>query len=132
MEPTRIYVKPLLGVFNDFDVHGLAHITGGGLTENIPRVLPPGLVANIDLESWELPPIFAWLAERGPIAPLELLRTFNCGIGMAVIVAAEDAKDISTALSAAGETILEIGEIGEPRANGGLVYSGQLGNLGEK
>lgn len=111
LEPTRIYVKPLLEVIARFEVHGLAHITGGGLTENLPRVLPDGLVAEIDLAAWACPPIFAWLAERGPVEPAELLKTFNCGIGMVVAVPAAAAAAIASALSAAGETVSVIGGV---------------------
>ncbi len=125
LEPTRIYVKPLLEVIARFEVHGLAHITGGGLTENLPRVLPHGLVAELDLAAWTCPPIFAWLAEHGPVAPAELLKTFNCGIGMVIAVAAADAESIAAALSAAGETVSVIGAVnagnGEP-----VQYRGEL------
>jgi len=111
LEPTRIYVRSLLGVIVRYEIHGLAHITGGGITENLPRVLPPGLTANIDLGSWPLPEVFTWLAATGPVEHAELLRTFNCGIGMIVVVAADDAAAISTALAAAGESVFEIGRI---------------------
>jgi len=112
LEPTRIYVKALLSVVRNHDIHGLAHITGGGLSENIPRVLPPGTVANVDLDAWEVPAVFKWLAKTGPIEGSELLRTFNCGIGMAVIAPPDSVHAVSTALTRAGETVFEIGEIG--------------------
>ncbi len=118
LEPTRIYVQALLEVIARFDIHGLAHITGGGLTENLPRVLPAGLVAELDLAAWTCPPIFAWLAERGPVVPAELLKTFNCGIGMVVAVPAADAEAIAAALRETGETVTVIGSVtagsGEP------------------
>lgn len=125
LEPTRIYVKPLLEVMARFEIHGLAHITGGGLTENLPRVLPDGLVADLDLAAWACPPIFAWLAERGPVAPAELLKTFNCGIGMVVAVPATAAEAIAGALREAGETVTVIGEV---RADRGapVQYRGAL------
>lgn len=124
MEPTRIYVKPLLQVLAEFDIHGLAHITGGGITENLPRSMPAGTSAGIDLSSWVLPTIFELLADAGPIEPQELLRTFNCGIGMAVIVPQPDAAGIISALSQLGEGVFEIGEIGA--GSSGVNYSGTL------
>jgi phosphoribosylformylglycinamidine cyclo-ligase len=111
LEPTRIYVKPLLALMRQFDIRGLAHITGGGITENLPRILPSGLSATIDLQSWTPPPVFAWLAATGPITETELLRTFNCGIGMIVVVAEGDAAAISAALSELGESVYHIGGI---------------------
>ena len=125
MEPTRIYVKPLLQVLSQFDVHGLAHITGGGLTENLPRTMPPGTSASIDLDSWELPAIFELLAEAGPIEPQELLRTFNCGIGMAVIVPHDQAVAVSTALNQLGESVFNIGEV-SVGSSGEVNYRGSL------
>ncbi len=127
LEPTRIYVKSLLKVIARFEVHGLAHITGGGLTENLPRVLPHGLIAELDLAAWTCPPIFAWLAEHGPVVPAELLKTFNCGIGMVVVVPVGAAESIAAALRAAGETVNVIGSIsagsGEPvQYRGGLRF----------
>jgi phosphoribosylaminoimidazole synthetase len=125
LEPTRIYVKPLLDVIARFEIHGLAHITGGGLTENLPRVLPDGLVAELDLAAWTRPPIFAWLAERGPVEPAELLKTFNCGIGMVVAVPATAAEAVAAALREAGETVTAVGNVaagtGEP-----VQYRGKL------
>ncbi|MDA0820839.1 MAG: phosphoribosylformylglycinamidine cyclo-ligase [Proteobacteria bacterium] len=127
LEPTRIYVKPLLRVIADFDVHALAHITGGGLTENIPRVLPAGTVAHIDLDTWQLPAVFLWLARTGPVEPTELLRTFNCGIGMIMIVPANDAAEISNRLTELGENVFAIGEIGEGVPTE-VIYRGKLFN----
>lgn len=111
MAPTRIYVKSLLPLLRDGRVKGLAHITGGGLLENIPRVLPAGMHARIDADAWPLPRLMAFLQAHGRIEPEELARTFNCGIGMAVIVAAERADAVAAALQAAGETVHRIGSI---------------------
>ena len=111
MEPTRIYVKPLLKLIEALPVKGMAHITGGGLTENIPRVLPEGVTAELKRGSWSIPPLFGWMQEQGNIAEDEMLRTFNCGIGMAVIVAAEDAERATALLAAEGEQVSRIGVI---------------------
>ena len=111
MAPTRIYVKPLLKLMQTLRVKGMAHITGGGLTENIPRVLPEGLTAELDKNSWQLPLLFQWLQQQGNIASDEMYRTFNCGIGMAVIVAAEHAEAAANLLQAEGEQVHTIGRI---------------------
>lgn len=111
MAPTRIYVKPLLKLMQTMPVTGMAHITGGGLTENIPRVLPEGLTAVLDKNSWQLPPLFQWLQKQGNIEDAEMYRTFNCGIGMAVIVAAENAEAAARLLQAEGEQVFAIGRI---------------------
>jgi phosphoribosylformylglycinamidine cyclo-ligase len=111
LEPTRIYVKPLLGLIRDGLVHGLAHITGGGLLENIPRVLPEGCRAEIDARAWEFPPLFALLQEGGAIAAQEMARTFNCGIGMVAIVGAADADAVIAGLRQSGEEARLIGTI---------------------
>jgi phosphoribosylformylglycinamidine cyclo-ligase len=111
IEPTRIYVHPLLPVVRSGNIHGLAHITGGGLLENVPRVLPNGLHATIDADSWPLPCLMAFLQAQGNIEPEEMARTFNCGIGMAVIVADADSDVVSDALRQAGETVYRIGRI---------------------
>ena len=123
LAPTRIYVKPLLAVFRELPgaVKGLAHITGGGLTENVPRILGAGLVARIDAQSWPLPPLFKWLQAAGELGQKELHRVFNCGIGMVVVVAEKDAETVSARLAQAGETVYRIGKIdrckqGEARA----------------
>ncbi|NWN90855.1 phosphoribosylformylglycinamidine cyclo-ligase [Marinobacter adhaerens] len=111
MAPTRIYVKNLLQLMREVDVSALSHITGGGLPENIPRVLPRGLVATIDTASWELPPVFQWLQEAGGVASEEMYRTFNCGIGMVVCVP-ESQKDLALdTLRALGEKAWQVGEI---------------------
>jgi phosphoribosylformylglycinamidine cyclo-ligase len=111
MEPTRIYVKPLLKLIEALPVKGMAHITGGGLTENIPRVLPEGVTAELKRGSWTIPPLFGWMQQQGNIAEDEMLRTFNCGIGMVVIVSAEDAERASALLAAEGEQVFRIGVI---------------------
>jgi phosphoribosylformylglycinamidine cyclo-ligase len=111
LTPTRIYVKPLLELFKKVDVHALAHITGGGLPENLPRVLPKGCRAVIDSASWQRPAIFDWLQQQGKIADSEMYRTFNCGIGMALVVAADQAETAMAELRAAGEEVTQIGII---------------------
>ncbi len=121
LEPTRIYVKPLLGLIRQMPVKGMAHITGGGLVENLPRVLPEAVKAVIARSSWPMPPLFQWLQREGKVADAEMHRVFNCGIGMAVVVAAEHADAAVHALSGAGETVFRVGRIearkaGEPQA----------------
>jgi len=111
MAPTSIYVKPLLPLVRAGRLHAMAHITGGGLLENIPRVLPDGLHARIDADLWPQPRLMAFLQAQGNIEPAEMARTFNCGIGMALVVAPEDADDVTAALTDAGETIHRIGAI---------------------
>jgi len=118
LTPTRIYVRACLAAIRAGGVHALAHITGGGLTENVPRVLPAHLAAEIDGGAWPLPPVFAWLAAEGRVPAAEMLRTFNCGIGMAVIVAPDRAEALAAVLAEHGETVFRIGRI-VPRAAGG-------------
>jgi len=115
LAPTRIYVKPLLALYRQFDIHALAHITGGGLTENVPRVLPAGSRAVIDTHSWQQPAIFNWLQQHGRVEAHEMYRTFNCGIGMVVCVADSDVDAVIAQLNAAGEVAQRIGHI-EPGA----------------
>jgi phosphoribosylformylglycinamidine cyclo-ligase len=111
MAPTRIYVKSLLQLVKEVDVRALSHITGGGLPENIPRVLPDGTIAAIDTSSWKLPPVFEWLKNAGGVASEEMYRTFNCGIGMVVCVPANQ-KDLALdTLAALGETAWQLGII---------------------
>lgn len=117
MEPTRIYVKQVLNVLQKVKIKGMAHITGGGLVENIPRVLPETVKCEIDAGSWKRPAIFDWLQEKGGITDHEMHRVFNNGIGMAVVVAAEDAEKAAEAFRAEGETVYRIGTI-TPRAEG--------------
>ena len=111
LAPTRIYVKPLLSLINNIDIHAMAHITGGGLLENIPRVLPENTNASLNANNIELPAIFKWLQENGNVETHEMYRTFNCGIGMTVIVDASDADTAIAELTAAGETVWQIGTI---------------------
>ncbi|MCW8839925.1 MAG: phosphoribosylformylglycinamidine cyclo-ligase [Gammaproteobacteria bacterium] len=111
LAPTRIYVKPLLSLIEQVDVHSLCHITGGGLPENLPRVLPAGCRAVIDGKAWQRPAIFDWLQQQGNIADAEMYRTFNCGIGMVVVVPADQAQGAIAQLNAAGEQAVVIGSI---------------------
>ena len=111
--PTRLYVKPILAALEKFEIKGMAHITGGGLTENIPRVLPENCVAQIDAQSWPLPKLFQWLQQAGNVEQQEMYRTFNCGIGMAVIVPAEQADAAQAFLAGQGETVYRLGTIRE-------------------
>lgn len=111
LEPTRIYVKPLLELIKQVPVHAMAHITGGGITENLPRVLPEGLSASINLNAWQFPTIFQWLQEKGNITQADMLTTFNCGIGMIVCVAAEDEAATIACLIEQGEQAFGVGEI---------------------
>jgi len=111
MAPTRIYVKPLLGLIPKVAVHGLAHITGGGLVENIPRVLPGGLEVVLDRKAWRRDAVFDWLQQQGNVADAEMHRVFNCGIGMTVHVAAGDADRAIAILREAGQEALVIGEV---------------------
>ncbi len=123
LAPTRVYVKPCLAAIRAGGVHGLAHITGGGLTENLPRVLPADLGAEIDLAAWDLPPVFAWMQKAGGIAEGEMLKTFNCGIGMVLVVEAARAEAVSDILTSEGETVIPLGHITK---GAGIRYSGTL------
>ena len=123
LAPTRLYVKQALAAIRAGGVHALAHVTGGGLTENPPRVLPDGLACEFDLGAWDLPPVFRWLARTANMSMPELLKTFNCGIGMIAVVAASEAEALATLLRAEGETVYQIGRI-VPGA--GVIYQGQL------
>ena len=111
MAPTRIYVKPLLGLIRELEVHGLAHITGGGLIENIPRVIPDGLEVVLERKSWRREPVFEWLQRQGQVEAAEMYRVFNCGIGMTVQVAPQDADRALAFLRDAGQEALIIGEV---------------------
>lgn len=128
LEPTRIYVRPLLPLVQSRRIQGLAHITGGGLLENLPRVLPEGCHSVLDNDSWDLPAIFSALQEGGSVAPEEMARTFNCGIGMAVIVRRDDWQAVAEALQEAGETVHRIGRI-EPGVRG-CTIRGSAGRWG--
>ncbi|MBN8293231.1 phosphoribosylformylglycinamidine cyclo-ligase [Rhodobacter sp. NTK016B] len=123
LAPTRLYVRPVLGAIKAGGVHALAHITGGGLTENLPRVLPDGLGAKIDLGAWELPPVFRWLAKHAELEEAELLKTFNAGIGMILAVDAERADDLEALLIGAGEIVSRLGHVVEGE---GVAYTGSL------
>eukprot|EP00873_Tetraselmis_striata_P045734 jgi/Tetstr1/465998/TSEL_010589.t1 len=128
MTPTRIYVKSLLAALKAGPgIKALAHITGGGLPENLPRVLPDTLAARIDLTALSVPPVFGWLASTGGVAQSEMLRTFNCGVGMVVAVSADTAEAVAEVLRAEGETVSRIGTL-EPRAAGGdaVIFDGAL------
>ncbi len=115
MAPTHLYVKPVLAVLKDFgkQIKGLAHITGGGLLDNVPRILQPGLQARLHRDAWQMPKLFSWLQEQGGVADTEMHRVFNCGIGMVAVVPAAQAEAISQALRAQGETVYQLGEIAE-------------------
>ena len=111
MAPTRIYVKPLLSLMAELPVKGMAHITGGGLTGNVPRVLPAGMRAVLRQSEWTRPALFDWLQREGQVAEDEMHRVFNCGIGMVVVVHAQDADRAMARLRESGETVFRIGEI---------------------
>ena len=123
LAPTRLYVKSTLAAIRAGGVHALAHITGGGLTENLPRVLPDGMGADIDLNSWELPPVFKWLTATAGMEEAELLKTFNAGLGMVLAVSADRADEIAALLVAEGETVARIGQV---TAGTGVSYTGSL------
>lgn len=126
LEPTRIYVRPILKAIREtHGIKALAHITGGGFPENIPRVLPKDFAAELDLNEIDVPPVFSWLAKTGGVAPAEMMRTFNCGIGMVTVVAAGQAAQVAAVLQAAGETVTPIGRI-VPRRDAGVIYRGAL------
>lgn len=123
LAPTRLYVKQALAAVRAGGVHALAHITGGGLTENPPRVVPEGLACEIDLSSWQLPPVFRWLAKTANMSQPELLKTFNCGIGMIAFVDQSRAAALADLFREQGETVVELGRVVKGE---GVVYKGQL------
>jgi len=124
MAPTRIYVKPMLALMEKLAVKGMAHITGGGITGNLPRCLPENVAARVNPASWTRPQLFDWLQKAGNVEPEEMLRTFNCGIGLAVVVAAADAAAAMAQLQASGETVWQIGEIvARPEGAEQVVYT---------
>ena len=130
LTPTRIYVKACLAAIRETNaVKGLAHITGGGFPDNIPRILPKGLGARIDLARVAVPAVFQWLASEGSIAESEMLRTFNCGIGMIVVASPEKADAVVKAFTRAGETVVMLGDITSARGDTSVAYDGKL-NLG--
>jgi phosphoribosylformylglycinamidine cyclo-ligase len=123
LAPTRLYVKQCLAAVKAGGVHALAHITGGGLTENLPRVLPEGMGAEIDLNAWELPAVFKWLADTASISEPEMLKTFNCGVGMILSVSADQADALKALLEEQGETVYNLGSV---VAGEGVSYKGAL------
>lgn len=127
LTPTKIYVKSLLTAIRETNaIKALAHITGGGFPENIPRVLPKNLAAQIDLSAINVPAVFSWLAQTGNVAPQEMLRTFNCGIGMIVVVSEQHAEQVTQILQQQGESVITLGRMIE-RETEGVIYQGQLG-----
>jgi len=124
LAPTRIYVKPLLSLLRELPVHGMAHITGGGLTENLPRILPQEMRACIDLDSWQRPVLFDWIQSHGAITARELLRTFNCGVGMVVCIPAEDTRRACDLLTQAGERAWPVGRIETTEGGPEVVFAG--------
>ncbi|TVR09873.1 MAG: phosphoribosylformylglycinamidine cyclo-ligase [Salinarimonadaceae bacterium] len=128
LEPTRIYVKPLLSAIRATGaIKALAHITGGGFTENIPRVLADGLGARLDLGAIHLPPVFGWLARAGGVAEAEMLRTFNCGVGMIVVVSETDVEAVAAALADAGEAPFVLGRVTSRGEGARVTFEGSLG-----
>jgi phosphoribosylformylglycinamidine cyclo-ligase len=123
LTPTRLYVKQALAAVRAGGVHALAHITGGGLTENLPRVLPEDMGATIDLDTWTLPAVFAWMRELGGMNDAEMLKTFNCGIGMILVVSADEADALEALLTEQGESVFRIGTVTDQP---GVAYSGKL------
>ena len=123
LSPTRLYVKQALAAVRAGGVHALAHITGGGITENPPRVVPEALACEIDLSAWQLPPVFRWLAQTAAMSEPELLKTFNCGIGMMLVVDAAREGDITALLAGMGESVTRIGRITQGQ---GVIYKGKL------
>ena len=111
IEPTKIYVKSILSLIENHSVHAISHITGGGLLENIPRVLPQHLAAKLDTNSWQMPEIFQWLQKQGNIESNEMYRVLNCGVGMVVVVPQEESKTVIAKLNELGESAWLIGEV---------------------
>jgi len=127
LEPTRIYVKSVLrAIRNTHGIKALAHITGGGFPDNIPRVLPAEFSAELDLDTIDVPPVFSWLAKTGGVEANEMMRTFNCGIGMVMVVASGQAAQVAAVLQEAGEKVEPIGRI-VPRRDAGVIYRGTIG-----
>jgi phosphoribosylformylglycinamidine cyclo-ligase len=122
LEPTKIYVKPLLSLLDQVPVHAFAHITGGGITENLPRVLPTGICAQVNLSSWEFPAIFKWLQQQGKVPLADMLTTFNCGIGMIVLVPADQEHAALRYLEKSGENAFPLGELVESEGKPQVIY----------
>jgi phosphoribosylaminoimidazole synthetase len=126
LEPTRIYVKPVLqATRNTHGIKALAHITGGGFPDNLPRILPHDYAAEIDLDAIDIPPVFSWLARTGGVEDREMLRTFNCGVGMVAVVAAGQAAQVAAVLKQAGETVLPVGRV-VARREAGVAFLGSM------
>ena len=126
LEPTRIYVRSVLkAIRSTHGIKALAHITGGGFPDNIPRVLPKDFSAELDLETIDVPPVFSWLAKTGGVTPEEMMRTFNCGIGMVIVVASGQAAQVAAVLQESGETVTPLGRI-VPRRASGVIYRGEI------
>jgi phosphoribosylformylglycinamidine cyclo-ligase len=123
LEPTRIYCRQILGVLQSVDIKGMAHITGGGLLENVHRMFPDDVVGEIDRDAWPRPAIFSWLQRAGNVAEREMQRTFNCGIGFVIVVDANHAERAATLLAAQGETVHRIGRV---RARNGAEAQTQI------
>ena len=126
LAPTRIYVRSLLATIARHDIKGLAHITGGGITDNLPRVLPPEVHAEIDLDAWTLPPVFEWLRTQGPVEAHEMLRTFNCGLGMLAVVSAGEVPAVLASLEQEGEQACVVGRIAAGGDGERVRYLGRL------
>lgn len=124
LTPTRVYVEPALAVARAGVARSMAHITGGGLAENVPRALPDGLAAKIDAAAWPLPPVFGWLRDTGVLSPRDLARTFNCGIGLVAVVPREVARDAEALMLAKGETVYRIGSVVEAAEGERIVFEG--------
>ncbi len=127
IEPTRLYVKSVLNVLKNVPVNGMSHITGGGLSENIPRVIPDDLMANINLDSWQLPPIFEWMQGKANLDDTNMLRTFNCGIGFVLIVNPDDVDTATALLEQNGEKVIVLGSILKSSDKSKISFSGKLG-----
>jgi phosphoribosylformylglycinamidine cyclo-ligase len=123
LEPTKIYVKSVLALQDQIKIKALSHITGGGLIENLPRVMPENMQANIDGQSWEMPAIFKWLQQNGNIQQREMYRTFNCGIGMVLVIAEQDAEQAKSILTDLGEEVIVLGNMSEKTAEEQVVIS---------
>ena len=123
LTPTRLYVKPCLKLLESCEVHAFAHITGGGLSENLPRVLGAGQGIEIDLDAWDVPPMFQWIMKEGRIAEAEMLKTLNCGIGMCVVVPAQHKDHAKAVLTESGERVYELGQVTD---GSGVSYKGRF------
>lgn len=125
LEPTRIYVKPILAAMEQFDIRALSHITGGGLLENLPRVMPENTTARIDASSWAMPEVFKWLQAQGNVERNEMYRTFNCGVGMVLVVPAEIAQAVISFFNEQGEQAFQIGQIEASSSDEPVIVEGE-------